>query len=81
MNTLFRGVVAVTGFVLLAGASVADTSHVRDPEKKNDGTDVPPPVRTSSNASKLDRGSMKGHANPHVGKEETKDLLRAKRPR
>jgi hypothetical protein len=79
--TLFRGVVTVTGCVLIAGASVADTPLVRAPEKKNDDTEISPPTRTSSTSSKLDPLSLKGHANPHVGKEETKDLLRAKRPK
>ena len=81
MNTLVRGVVAVTGCVLLAGAGIADTSDARDDENKNDATDAPRPVRTPSSASKLDQWSMRDHANPHVGKEETKDLLRAKRPK
>lgn len=80
MNKLFCGAMAVTGCVLLAGAGVAETSHVRGYEKKSDGR-VSPHEKPSPYSPKFDRWSPKGHANPQVGKEETKDLLRAKRPK
>jgi len=81
MNNLFRGVVAVTGCVLLAGASVAETQGVGGDEKKNEGADVPLSVSTSPKPSKPDQWSMREHPNPLVGKEETKDLMRGKRPK
>lgn len=81
MNTLFCGMLAVAGCVLLAGASVAETSEVRGHEKKSDATPVSLHVRTSPNPSKVDKWPMMRHANPNAGKEETKDLLKAKRPK
>ena len=80
MNKLIHGVMAVTGCVALAGVSVAETSQVQEQEK-SERTEVKLPVRPSPESSKLGRSPMERHANPHVGKEETKELLRAKRPK
>lgn len=80
MNKLICGVLAVAGCVALAGVSVAETSRVQEQEN-NEGTEAALQVRPSSESSKLDKWPMEKHANPHVGKEETKDLLRGKRPK
>lgn len=80
MNKLFRRVVAVTGCVLLAGASVADESYVHG-YVKDDGAYVPPHVRTSPPSSKIDSWSARRKVYPDAVKERTKDTLRAKRPK
>ena len=82
MNELVRGVLAVAGCVALAGVNVAETWKVREQEKeKSDDTEVMLEVRPASAASRLGKWPMERHANPHVGKEETRDLLRGKRPK
>ncbi|GFE81869.1 hypothetical protein GCM10011487_38690 [Steroidobacter agaridevorans] len=80
MNTLFCGVLAVAGCVVLAGVSVAETSKVREQEK-NEGTEETLQAQPFSEPSKLGKWPMERHANPNVGKEETKELLRGKRPK
>lgn len=80
MKKLFYGVMAGAGCVLLAGVSAAETSPVRGYDK-SEATELAPHVRTSPELSKQHKWSMERHANPHVGKEETKNLLRAKRPK
>lgn len=80
MNKLFRGVLAVTGCVLLAGACVAEESYVHG-YVKDDGAYVPPHVRTSPSSAKLDIRSTGRNVNQEVVKERTKDTLRAKRPK
>jgi hypothetical protein len=65
---------------MLAGACAAETSHVREQEK-DVGIEVTQRVRTSPESAKKNKWSMERHANPNVGKEETKDLLRGKRPK
>ncbi len=82
MNKLFCGVVAVAGSVLIAGVGAAETPEERGGhEKKSDGTEVPARVPTSAGAGKAEKWLMERHANPYVGKEETKELLRGKRPK
>ena len=81
MNRLVCGVMAVTGCVVLAGASVAETAEVRGYDG-SEAKEVAPRVHTSSElSSRRKKWSMESHPNPNVGKEETKDLLRAKRPK
>lgn len=80
MNKLIRGVIAATGCVMLVGVSVAETSQVRE-QGKSESTEVTLQVRPSSESSKLDKWPMERHANLHVRTEETKDLLRGKRPK
>lgn len=82
MSKPFCGVVAVAGCALLAGASGAETSEERDrQEKKSNETNVSLHVKASADSAKAGKWSMERHANPNVGKEETKELLRAKRPK
>jgi hypothetical protein len=73
--------VAVAGCVLLAGASVAETPEERGREKKSNETHVSLHVKASAESTKANKWSMERHANPNVGKEETKELLRGKRPK
>lgn len=81
MNKLFCGVMALAGCVLVAGAGIAETAQAREDKKSRDAEAVRE-VRTPPGLSKQNKwSSMERHPNPHVGKEETKDLLRAKRPK
>jgi hypothetical protein len=79
VNKLICGVLAVAGCVALAGVGVAETAQVRG-QQKDEGEEVRLQARPPSESSKHHKWSMERHPNPHVGKEETKDLLRAKRP-
>lgn len=84
MSKLIRGVVAVAGCVLLAGASVAaeEDSYVRG-YFNEEGRYVPPDVRTSAPppAQKVESWSARKKVYPEPIKERTRDVLRAKRPR
>jgi hypothetical protein len=77
---LFCRVLAVTGCVLLAGASVAEESYVHG-YVKEEGVYVPPHARTSPPSSEVDRWSARRRAYPEPVKERTKDVMRAKRPK
>jgi hypothetical protein len=67
--------------MLFAGASVADTPERHGHEKKRGDTPVSLHVKVSADSVNVDRRSMGRHPNPFVGKEETRELLRAKRPK
>jgi hypothetical protein len=73
--------VAVAVSVLVAGAGVADTPERHGDEKKRGETPVSLHVKASVDSADVDRRSMVRHPNPFVGKEETRELLRAKRPK
>lgn len=82
MNRLIRGVAAVAGCVLLAGASVAaeEDSYVRG-YFNEEGRYVPPDVRAPEPpAKKVEGGSARRKVYPEPVKERTRDVIRAKRP-
>lgn len=80
MNKLICRVLAVTGCVLLAGASVAEESYVHRYVKEG-GAHFPPHMSTSPASPKVDSWSARRKVYPEPVKERTKDVLRAKRPK
>jgi len=71
MRLFVQGVALGLGFALSL-VSLADTTAVNGYYKK-DGTYVPPHVRTTPNATKMDNWSTKGNVNPYTGKEGTQE--------
>ncbi|HWK50257.1 MAG TPA: hypothetical protein VNR40_10240 [Steroidobacter sp.] len=79
MNKRFRGASIITGCMLVAGASVADTSEVRG-EVKSDGTYVEPLPRPVPDPSKLHARSPKKDTHPRSDRAEAKNPLQGRRP-
>ena len=57
----------------VAGAAMAQGSHMRSGYITKDGTYVAPSMATNPNATKLDNYSTKGNVNPYTGKAGTVD--------
>jgi hypothetical protein len=81
VNKVIRGVVAVAGCVMLAGASVADEESNGRGQVKDDVTYVPPHARGAQPSQKIDSRSARRKVYPEPIKERTRDVLRAKRPK
>ncbi len=80
MDNLFRGVVAVTGCVLFAGACLAEETNVRDQAKASRAS-ASSHVKAAPPSSKVVTRWARGKVYPEPVKEMTRDTLKGKRPR